>query len=782
MGLIIQWSGGEVFVPEGKPFIVGRDPNADLRVLENRCSRHHLRLNFENGTWLAEDLSTSNGSFQHGIRFEKIKLASETSITLGGPNGTKLIVFVTGKDFLKETENSYINANETTFIDKESVLNLQKTKDSDVLETYIPKRMTLNARFRIGRDSANDFTVSDLNVSRFHAEIVTNSTFGHDLVDLNSSNGTYLNGKKIKRQELKHGDLIAIGQMTTKYVGTALEPLDTGGGYSFTAESISVLINEKYLLKDVSFAVNPRSLTAIIGPSGAGKSTLLNAITGRKMPASGEVRVGDRALYENISEFSTKIGLVPQSDLLHSGLKTQRALEYGAALRFSKDTKKDERGKRISQVLDELGLSDRANLRIDKLSGGQRKRTSVALELLTQPSLLFLDEPTSGLDPGLDRQVMNLLRNLADNGRTVFVVTHSVANLELCDNLLVMAPGGIVAYFGSPQEAISFFKAKDWSEVFDLMNDPNSRFWNELNKDRGSSKTNFRQIEIKADENQQSSPKVQSWIYQCRVLIKRYFEVIRSDRQYSLFLILLPFLLSLVGYVSGDDSGLTAKQENILNGLPPNPQARTLLLVLILGTIFMGIATSIQELVKERVIFDREANVGVSRFSYVMSKYIVLGLITVSQSVLFTSLTLVGRPIPIQADHLVNPLIQILISLSLLALVSMAVGIAISAWIKSSEVAMPSMVVAIVSQVILSGAVPLRFQQILDFAGLPNPGYWAMNALASTCDLGYLISDASNAFWESSSANWGLNTLILFSMMIVLFLITQLGIRRKSRF
>jgi ABC transport system ATP-binding/permease protein len=162
--------------------------------------------------------------------------------------------------------------------------------------------------------------------------------------------------------------------------------------------------------------------------------------------------------------------------LLHTNLTTKKALEYGAALRFPVDTSPEEREKRVEEVLKLLELTERADLRIDKLSGGQRKRTSVALELLTEPALLFLDEPTSGLDPGLDRSVMKMLRNLADDGRTVVVVTHSVANLDVCDDVIIMAPGGHLAYFGSPQTVFTQFKANDWAGVFDELGEDKDKW------------------------------------------------------------------------------------------------------------------------------------------------------------------------------------------------------------------------------------------------------------------------------------------------------------------
>src|SRR6185369_10929831 len=160
-------------------------------------------------------------------------------------------------------------------------------------------------------------------------------------------------------------------------------------------------------------------------------STLLGALTGQRPADAGEVRYDGRDLYASYDELRQRIGLVPQDDILHPQLTVRRALRFAAELRFPADTSAAERHARVEEVLDELGLIDQATQRISTLSGGQRKRTSVALELLTRPSLLFLDEPTSGLDPGMDKSVMRTLRGLADDGRTVVVVTHNVANLDV---------------------------------------------------------------------------------------------------------------------------------------------------------------------------------------------------------------------------------------------------------------------------------------------------------------------------------------------------------------
>src|SRR5882672_5462870 len=217
------------------------------------------------------------------------------------------------------------------------------------------------------------------------------------------------------------------------------------GEFSFSAHHLVVKVKcrgaEKTLLDDVSFGVRDKSLVAVIGPSGCGKSTLLRALTGYRPADEGEVLYDGCDLYRQFAELRHRIGLVPQDDILHPQLSVRSALKYAATLRFPDGTTPAEREHRVEEVLAGLHLTQCGDNKISTLSGGQRKRVSVALELLTKPSLIFLDEPTSGLDPGMDREVMKMLRDLADEGRTVLVVTHSVAELAVCDRLLVMAPG-----------------------------------------------------------------------------------------------------------------------------------------------------------------------------------------------------------------------------------------------------------------------------------------------------------------------------------------------------
>ncbi|MFV2121781.1 ATP-binding cassette domain-containing protein, partial [Streptomyces sp. Act-28] len=332
---------------------------------------------------------------------------------------------------------------------------------------------------RIGRATDNDVVVDDLVVSRYPAELRSRPDGTHGIHDVGSHNGTFLNGRPVDAARVAPEDIIGIGHRAYCVVaGRLVEYTDTGE-VSLDVQELSVTADggRRTLLDGVTFPVGERTLLGVVGPSGAGKSTLLNALTGLRPADRGTVLYDGRDLYRQYAELRQRIGLVPQDDILHLQLTVRRALGYAAELRFPEDTRKAERRARVEEVMRELGLEQRADQPVHTLSGGQRKRVSVALELLTKPSLLFLDEPTSGLDPGMDRSVMHMLRGLADEGRTVVVVTHSVLSLDVCDRLLVLAPGGRIAYYGPPGEALGFFGCAQGPEAFEACETDRERDW-----------------------------------------------------------------------------------------------------------------------------------------------------------------------------------------------------------------------------------------------------------------------------------------------------------------
>ena len=306
----------------------------------------------------------------------------------------------------------------------------------------------------IGRATDNDIVIPDVLASRHHATLVP-SPEGVKILDARSINGTFVNGTRVDKALLREGDVVTIGNVDLMFHnGTLVRRTETEAATrtgGLEVRHISLTIEHgRTLLNNISFSARPGTLTAVIGPSGAGKSTLAKVIVGTDDPTRGKVSFEGHDIHGEYASLRSRIGMVPQDDVVHRQLTVDQALGYAAELRLPPDTTKQDRRQVMAQVLDELELTPHAQTRVDRLSGGQRKRASVAMELLTGPSLLILDEPTSGLDPALDRQVMTMLRQLADAGRVVVVVTHSLTYLDVCDQVLLLAPGGKTAFCGPP--------------------------------------------------------------------------------------------------------------------------------------------------------------------------------------------------------------------------------------------------------------------------------------------------------------------------------------------
>jgi ABC-type multidrug transport system ATPase subunit/ABC-type transport system involved in multi-copper enzyme maturation permease subunit len=721
MKLLIDWDGGSTVVNPGNSFVIGRDKAADIQVAGSKVSRTHLRLEFDGVNWKATDLDSSNGSFIADKPFQQVVIKDQVSIFLGGMDGEEIrlhpLEIVSTKGDTKKVAIPKAKADQT----------LVATSIADLDKSFIDQasRIRLQQRIRIGRDAANDWHIDDLVVSRFHAEIVQNEQGGFDLVDLRSANGSFVNGVMIKRRELVIGDLISIGNITRRFTSDGLDSPVGVEGVDIVAKDVSFSVGDRQLLNDINFHLGPRTLTAIVGPSGAGKSTMLNVITGRTTPSQGEIVIGGRNLHKEYGDLSQRIGLVPQADILHTRLTVKQALTYGAALRFPSETSAAEREERVLEVMEKLELTPRADLRIDKLSGGQRKRASIGLELLTKPSILVLDEPTSGLDPGLDAHVMETLRKLADDGQTVVLVTHSVDNLNFCDNVILLASGGRIAYAGPSSTVFTALGKSSWAEVFRLLSSPEALLLS--SKKRSGVVSSTSQIA-------QEKIKKQSWIKQLATLSARYLRVIASDKYYLGLLAAIPVLVGAICYATAGELGLGPGLPN-KSGLVLNPIARSTLMILILGTVFIGLSTAIQEIIKENPIRLREKSVGIRSGTYLMSKVLVLGVITTLQTMIFAAIVLFNRPLPEQGVFFSNAYLEILLIVSLLGLASMSLGLVISALLSSTEQAMPILVGLTMGQVVLSGALPGKNEGIMAMLAPLSPSYWSMNSLSSSINL-----------------------------------------------
>jgi ABC transport system ATP-binding/permease protein len=643
-------------------------------------------------------------------------------------------------------------------------------------------RMPLPAKaLRIGRVPDNDVVLSDLNVSRHHAELRKSPTGSYEIVDLGSHNGTFVNGQRVTSQLLTEQDLVSIGSSTFRLKDGELRQFVDDGNITFNAQELVVKAGSKVLLDHVTFPIPEKCLLGVIGPSGAGKSTLLGALTGMRPATTGTVLYDNRDLYQNYNELRYRIGLVPQESVLHTQLTARRALQYSAELRFPADTKPAERDGRVDEVMGELGLTRHANTRADRLSGGQLKRVNVAQELLTKPSLLFLDEPTSGLDPGLDKSVMEQMRDLAHDGRTVIVVTHSVDNLDTCDRLLVLVPGGRIAYYGPPEEGLAYFAQSRWAEVFQAFERYPDRDW----AAEYAASPAYQQYVL---GQQQAPPPTDSQVLaatppvqrrgafrQMGTLTRRYIRVIASDRGYLTFMALLPILLGAL------ISQVPAKHG--LGGGPfSNLDAGTLLLILVICACLAGMASSVRELVKERSILTRERAAGLSSGAYLVSKLLVLGIISIGQSTLLVLIGVSWRTFPDKGAFLTAlPLIEVILGIAVLAVASMCLGLLVSAMVSTSEKAMPFLVLFTMVQVVLSGyVVPLADNPGLKQFAMIAPSRWGFAAPASTVNLDVITPRGQGVIdplWKQTSGNWLRDMGVMIGLAVIFALLAYVKLR-----
>ncbi|MFE4613988.1 FHA domain-containing protein [Streptomyces niveus] len=842
---------------QSRSYSLGRDPQGDLVIDDARVSWRHATISWGGRGWAIEDHGSTNGTYVQGQRIQRMEIGPGTAVRLGNAtDGPRLNLSGAAAGVHKaqgappqQAPAQHAPAQPQPqggpgWSPQQQPPQQQgwppphqqppQHQQQQPQHGYVPQQhggpggpgaggpvghggpgiggaagappvygdrspttfhqLAVGRVMRIGRALENELVVSDLQVSRLHAEFTSTPDGRYQIRDLGSHNGTYVNGQPMHKSGtalIGPNDIVGVGHSTFRLVGDRLEEFVDTGEVSFSARHLTVTVDGgKQILKDVSFGVPEKSLIAVIGPSGSGKSTLLKALTGYRPANEGDVLYDNRNLYKQFAELRQRIGLVPQDDILHKELTVRKALKYAAKLRFPGDTAESEREARIDEVLRELKLDIHKEKRVTSLSGGQRKRVSVALELLTKPSLIFLDEPTSGLDPGMDRDVMQLLRGLADDGRTVLVVTHSVAELAICDKLLVMAPGGSVAYFGPPEEALNFFGYTTWADVFSAFE--NYRDYDWAGRWRGSQHYQMYAADIDAvaaqsvhmpSPQQMRPPKPQSWGSQLWTLIRRYSSVIASDRGFLALMVILPAVLGVVSVVIPAEFGLGPPEApHKFNG-----KAGTILLILAVGMCFSGAANSVRELIKERVIYERERATGLSRSAYLMSKVIVLGVITAFQGVILCGIGFAPRALP-EDGLLMPPAVEMCIVIIALGFTSMMFGLVISSLVKTAEKTMPLLVMFAIVQVVFTGTL----FQVYGSPGLEQfawlmPSRWAIAGTGSTLDLAHLMPpwepespNDLDPLWDHTVAQWGLNITILLLIGVVCGLAVARLLRRHE--
>jgi ABC-type multidrug transport system ATPase subunit len=465
---------------------------------------------------------------------------------------------------------------------------------------------------------------------------------------------------------------------------------------------------------------------AVLGSSGAGKTTLMLAIAGYQPAEIGSVRFDGADAYRHAEQFRAAVGYVPQSDIVHQELPLARALEFGARLRLPADLSDAEIHRVVRDTLVDLDLADRALSPIRALSGGERKRANIAAELLSKPSLLFLDEPTSGLDAGLERRIVALLRRLAQDGRTVVSVTHSLEAIDQFDKILVMAKGGRLAYFGPPKEALAFFGVKDFSDMYDAVAAPDAHFATRFEMQPRPALLPAASRPLSA-----STPTLGEGWHQFKILVTRYLEILGADRKnLAIWLAQAPAIAAVLCAIY-EPNVVSRNQSPDRYGRFPIQDLPTLAFLLVISVVCFGLFNAAREIVKERRVYDRERHVGLRLGPYLASKVVVLATLGLFQAIALVLLVSLRVPL---TDGLGGSATIVLL-LALGGVNATMLGLLVSAASGGPDQAITLSALVLLALVVFSGLVPLEKLNILSPFAAFSASRWSFGGIAQSLDI-----------------------------------------------
>jgi ABC transport system ATP-binding/permease protein len=627
--------------------IVGRAAEVDLILSHPEVSRRHCRILREGESWFVEDLGSQRGTAVNGSR-----ISGRTALRQGDQIQVGPVLLVLGVSHEESsTASELVNP-------LGSVLYKGKPADS----------ISLGSDLIFGRSGDVDVLLSDPVVSRRHA-MIESGPKGYRLLDLHSKSGSFVNGRRFDKHDLVIGDQIQLGPFFFIYDGKQLIRVRRLSVGRIIAIGLTKQGDSGPILNRAGFVAEPGQFIGILGPSGAGKTTLLNALSGLRPAESGKILFDQTDLYKNLGQLRSLFGYVPQDDIVHSDLTVTEALTFAARLRLPAGTPRSEIVKLVDHTIASLGLSDRVNLKTGRLSGGQRKRVSVGVELLSRPPLLFLDEPTSGLDPLAEFKLMELLRRLADTGCTVVCTTHVMENVYLMDQIAIISDGRVV-FQGAPDEARSRFGVTRLSALYDALQaiDPK----------------NLPAFEpaVPGEPEQERPAAVplakKKRAFSLPILLQRQFAIFRADVKNLIILLAQPIIIgALVAWVASD------------------PQLDQFFAYI--ATLWFGCSNSAQELVRELPIYRRERLVGLSRWSYLTSKFLWMGGLTAIQSLLIYATISIGRLGTHGAVH------WQVIGLILLAFAATGIGLTVSAFARTPMQAVMLVPLLLIPQILFSG-------------------------------------------------------------------------------
>ncbi len=737
-------------------YTIGRKLDNDVILSFDYVSGHHGQLERRGAMWHYVDLGSTNGTFVNGQRVQSAVLQDGDILRIGDPQGNTLgLTFRTAEaaGAPAPVAASTIRLGDPALSGKSSLI--------------------------IGRNPQADIPLPTSIVSWQHARL-DRTAQGHTLTDLGSTNGTFVNGQRLTRpHQLRQGDVVQIGPFKLVYEATGFQQYAATGGVRLDGVHLVREVGyggrTKRILDDINISVYPREFISLVGTSGAGKSTLMMALNGFARAQEGQVLVNGDNLYQHFDLYRTMVGYVPQDDIIHRDLTVGNALRYAARLRLPPDTSSQEIEKRIDRVLKEVEMLGQKEQVVSSLSGGQRKRVSIAAELLAEPNLFFLDEPTSGLDPGLEKKMMHTLRRLADGGRTIILVTHATANIVQCDHVCFLSQGRMV-YFGPPEEALDYFgvTSGDFADIYDQLDDADPKVAKQKaiasaeEYKRSSHHQDYvadRQSQVPQIQKtaagqvaSQRGPKV-SIIRQFLVLTRRYLDLVLRDKLLlTVLMAVMPIIGALVLLVSDTNwligntlAEVSSQLDADLAGAGSSAtyavvgDSQTLLFIMALASVLLGLFASVYEIVKEWSIYQRERMVTLRILPYIASKVVVLGIFALVQC--FLLMLVIGLKVdyPAEGVFLSAPL-EIYVTLVLGTLAAILMGMLISAIVPNLNTVIYIVFLVLFFQMIFAGV-------LFDLPGFTNQfssltlTRWSMEGLGTSANMEWLNRLTQTRFW-----------------------------------
>jgi ABC transport system ATP-binding/permease protein len=737
--LSIQKSGGgldEYLLTDGE-YQLGRGADCEIHIDDPYVSRHHGRLTVRGRNVAVTDLGSSNGITRKGVK-SKPNQPTPIGVNDGFEIGQYTFLIDTipqsqslGKKWIGKAPSAPAIAPRPVAAPVQTPVAAPVSARPSAAHSEASKPLNLMGleKVTLGRANDNHIVINHPLVSRYHAVIERMGT-RFRIVDTHSANGIFVNGQQIEKDAwLKEGDQIKIGSYQFNFTGSVIQQT-ASEGYTIDAVHLKKWVSKTTnLLQDINLYIGQNEFVALVGMSGAGKTTLQDAINGYRPATDGQVLVNGINLYDNYDMFRNDIGYVPQRDIVHMELTPWMCLDYAGQLRMPADMNKPEREVAVKQTLIDLGLLERKDVPISRLSGGQIKRVSIGVELLTRPKLFFLDEPTSGLDPGTEYEMMKLLRKLADQGRTIMIITHATKNVMLCDKVIILARGGHLAFFGPPEDALVYFnnfrtprerleKDMEFDDIYRILNDEskgNPKEWGKRFSEESARRVaagKDRRKPMDAGKQVATIKKTRSRIQrisgikQFLILSKRNLKIMVQDKVSLVLMLALAPILGIFDFVWRGNifDPVTGSTQKVVSQF-----FMTAIIAMLVGAM-----TSVREIVKEADIYKRERAVGLKILPYVMSKIWVGLVMAIYQGfmLLLFKLILVHPAVAAGTPNMVG-YFAFLVTIVLGIIDGYMLGLAISAGVPNQNSALIILIACLVPQFLFAGT-------ILELEGIPG--------------------------------------------------------------